>query len=302
MGGDSPAGVDNYMLGYLSAFAMWNQGVSDLMTNNMSPWANLLGKFIVNYQQQSTKPTTQWSPSDKKYLQAKFGLTNYQAGADGGLTPASSTPKITSIKYGGTNNNWFTNSFRQGDGKVISQTLLGEGANLLFPVAGLETADAVNAIRNKYPNSAKHPRYVMGADTDASQIYGNTILDSALKNIRKATDDVLGDVAEGKPAKTYSNPNWQGVKWNSGITLPTTEKSSFNIDNWVTKYFEPQLQNDQLGSAPKSAMKDLLDDWYGQFFAPGKTFNDIMDSFTGKAHSNHPVWYYWAMGKTVPKP
>ena len=314
MGGDSPAGVDNYMLGYLSAFAMWNQGVYDLNNNpNLQPhtWDSVLGNLIKNYQTLTTHPTIPWTAADKSKLKAKFDLTPYQGTGGLSAVPKDSTTP-SSLKYGGTNQNWFTNSFAPGKGKVISQTLLGDGANLVFPVAGLQTADTVSAVQTKFPSTKANPRYVMGADTDASQIYGNTILDSALKKVRQATATVLGDVAEGKPAQTYTSPTWQGAKWSKGVALPVKAKDPHNnIDNF-TSYLEDTLQGkphiDQDSPPPsdpkKASMINWLDDWYGGLLSkgPSLTFNDIMASFTGQGKKTAPIWATWDQEVGIKQP
>lgn len=312
MGGDSPAGVDNYMLGYLSAFAMWNQGVYDLNHNpNLNPntWDSVLANLIKKYQTLSHNPKiAAWTDADKSKLKATFDLTPYQgtgglkAVPQGGTTPSS-------LKYGGTNQNWFTNSFAPGKGKVISQTLLGDGANLVFPVAGLQTADTVSAVNTKYPSTKANPRYVMGADSDASQIYGNTILDSALKKVRQATRSVLRKVAKGKAAQTYTNPAWQGAKWSKGVALPVKAKDpQDNIDKF-TSHLEDTLQGnshiDQDNPPdPKASMISWLDYWYGGLLSkgPSLTFNDIMASFTGQEKKTAPIWATWDQEVGIKKP
>ena len=309
MGGDSPAGVDNYMLGYLSAFAMWNQGVYDLQHNpdlsNSQTWDSVLANLIKNYQTLASGTASAWTSADQSKLKATFDLTPYQGTGGLNAVPKDSTTP-SSLKYGGTNQNWFTNSFAPGKGKVISQTLLGDGANLVFPVAGLQTADTVSAVNTKYPSTKANPRYVMGADSDASQIYGNTILDSALKDVRKATSTVLSDVAAGKPAQTYTSPIWQGAKWSAGVALPVKAKDPKNNIDTFTNYLEHTLQgiysknskNIDSGKPPQiipGSMMSWLDYWYGQLLSkgPSLTFNQIMDSFTGQGKKTAPIWHTW---------
>lgn len=313
MGGDSPAGVDNYMLGYLSAFAMWNQGVSDLKNSNPKPhtWDSVLANLIKNYQTLSSGTASAWTTADKSKLKAKFVLTPYQGTEGLKAVPKNSTTP-SSLKYGGTNQNWFTNSFAPGKGKVISQTLLADGANLVFPVAGLQTADTVSAVNTKYPSTKANPRYVMGADTDASQIYGDTILDSALKDVRKATSTVLGYVAEGKPAQTYTSPIWQGAKWSKGVALPVQAKDPKNNIDSFTSYLEhtlqgnykPHIDPDNPPPITPGSMMSWLDSWYGQLLSKGPilTFNQIMDSFTGQGEKTAPIWAKWDQEVGIKKP
>ncbi|ALA97970.1 ribose/galactose ABC transporter substrate-binding protein [Spiroplasma kunkelii CR2-3x] len=74
------------------------------------------------------------------------------------------------------NESWFSQSFNQGEGKVISDYLITKKANIIFPVVGPQTQDTIDRI--KY-NKTKIK--VVGIYTAQSQIYGDEYIEALSK-------------------------------------------------------------------------------------------------------------------------
>lgn len=97
---------------------------------------------------------------------------------------------------------WFTNSFGIGDAKSISANLVKRAGNsglVIFPVAGPQTADVLEAIRS----NAK--MYVAGVDTDQVNQYAegtngeaddDKFLTSGLKDLKGSTEISLAHTVE----------------------------------------------------------------------------------------------------------
>jgi basic membrane protein A and related proteins len=109
----------------------------------------------------------------------------------------------------------FTGNFEStDDGRTLGQTLLGEGADIIMPVAGpvgLGTAEAVKNAGNAW---------IVGVDTDwtvSAEQYADVVLTSVNKNM---------DVAVFTAAEAVSNNNFQGGLYvgtleNGGVGLGT---------------------------------------------------------------------------------
>ncbi len=135
----------------------------------------------------------------------------------------------------GNQNSFFTGTFVAGDAKLMTQELLAKGADIIFPVAGPQTADACIEIQNQ-----KSPCRVIGVDTDqengdlgaytseSSLIidkYGNDepiILCSAQKNLSYMTSMILQASAYGY--KGY-------YKDSDGKMVPYTEGEIKDLDD-----------------------------------------------------------------------
>ena len=61
----------------------------------------------------------------------------------------------------GRSESFYSNSFVTGEAKLLVQQLLTQGADAILPVAGPQTIDVVNEIRNRHS-----PAVVIGVDTD----------------------------------------------------------------------------------------------------------------------------------------
>jgi basic membrane protein A len=117
----------------------------------------------------------------------------------------------------------FTNNFEStDDGRAMGETLLGEGADVIMPVAGpvgLGTAEAVKTAGNAW---------IVGVDTDwtvsASQ-YKDIILTSVLKMMDVAVYDASKAVADG----SFKGGIYSGTLVNGGVGI-ATPASAANAD------------------------------------------------------------------------
>lgn len=109
----------------------------------------------------------------------------------------------------------FTGNFEStDDGRTLGETLLGEGADIIMPVAGpvgLGTAEAVKTKGNAW---------IIGVDTDwtvsASQ-YKDIILTSVNKNMDVAVKEAAKSVIDGK----FAGGVYTGTLQNKGVGLGT---------------------------------------------------------------------------------
>lgn len=110
----------------------------------------------------------------------------------------------------------FTNDFvKQDEGKKVSDTLVAQGADIVFPVAGgagLGTAAAAQASNGKYS--------VIWVDVDgceSAQQYCSTFLTTVVKNIPDAVKDAVSKGAKGEALP--SSPGFLGTLANNGVSL-----------------------------------------------------------------------------------
>ncbi|MDQ7910021.1 BMP family ABC transporter substrate-binding protein [Phytohabitans sp. ZYX-F-186] len=116
----------------------------------------------------------------------------------------------------GTQKGNFTNDFvKQDEGKKVSDTLVAQGADIVFPVAGgagLGTAAAAQASNGKYS--------VIWVDVDgceSAQQYCSTFLTTVVKNIPDAVKDAVSKGAKGEALP--SSPGFLGTLANNGVSL-----------------------------------------------------------------------------------
>jgi basic membrane protein A len=109
----------------------------------------------------------------------------------------------------------FTGNFEStDDGRTMGTTLLGEGADIIMPVAGpvgLGTAEAVKTAGNAF---------IVGVDTDwtiSAEQYKDIVLTSVNKNMDVAVYDAIKAVKEG----TFKGGVYTGTLKNGGVGLGT---------------------------------------------------------------------------------
>jgi len=113
----------------------------------------------------------------------------------------------------------FTGNFNStDDGRTMGETLLGEGADVIMPVAGpvgLGTAEAVKTKGNAW---------IVGVDTDwtvSAAQYKDIVLTSVKKNMDVAVYDIVKTVIDG----TFKGGTYTGTLQNGGVGLASTNKS-----------------------------------------------------------------------------
>jgi basic membrane protein A and related proteins len=116
----------------------------------------------------------------------------------------------------GNQNGSFTNDFvKQDEGKKVSDTLVAQGADIIFPVAGgagLGTAAAAQAANGAYS--------VIWVDVDgceSAQQYCKQFLTTVVKNIPDAVKDAVLKGAKGE--KLDASAGFLGTLANNGVSL-----------------------------------------------------------------------------------
>lgn len=107
----------------------------------------------------------------------------------------------------------FTNDFtNQSAGLAMGQKLLNQGADIIFPVAGVVGLGAAQAVQAQ-PNA-----WIIGVDTDwtlTAPAYASVVLTSALKNSRAATTEVINLAYQNN----FTGGNYVGTLANQGVGL-----------------------------------------------------------------------------------
>lgn len=137
-------------------------------------------------------------------------VDSYIAGFQQGVQKTN--PKVAvNIKYAGK----FDDAAL---GSQITQQLISEGADFVFPVAGGTGNGVINAAKSANI-------YAIGVDADQNYLAPSTVITSALKNVDKATVDMIKDAKEGNfksGTKSFDLSNG-GVNFVSGNQLVPKE-------------------------------------------------------------------------------
>ena len=186
--------VDNYMAGFMTGISLWDYVISP--TGQQDPKAASLFKLftaVVHDINKNTKP-------------APINWNKKQASLD--ENSGKFNKIIDNVPVGSPD--WFSGSFIPGGGKYISQSLVSSGANIIFPVAGVQLNDCYNLI-SKYQNS-----YIFGVDSDASKVYKTHILASALKKVKTSVAEALNNTRDKiwPWGKVYSSGSKENRAWN----------------------------------------------------------------------------------------
>jgi len=109
----------------------------------------------------------------------------------------------------------FTGNFEStDDGRTMGQTLLGEGADVIMPVAGpvgLGTAEAVKTAGNAW---------IVGVDTDWT-ISAANYKDIVLTSVKKNMDNAVYDISKQVVDKTFKGGVYSATLANGGVGLAT---------------------------------------------------------------------------------
>lgn len=143
------------------------------------------------------------------------------------------------------NNEAFSGSFKITDGLIITEKLLKLGANIIFPVAGGQTQDAIAKINSSGNKNVK----IIGVDTDQSKMYvkdQNLFLTSALKQIEKSIINTLkqwnknnDDPLLFKEQENYGDNNeFVGIAKSNYVTNELIEKIKTSLSEATEKVSE----------------------------------------------------------------
>ena len=128
--------------------------------------------------------------------------------------------------------------FAAGDGRVKADTLVNEGADVILPVAGPQTADALAAID---ASSRADEIKAIGVDNDQSKLYPNgatRLITSVRKNVRKAA-------VEGYKA-AVGLPNALGDSVRDSDYLPSSKLYVVGSVGGFTGYVEQHEDTDEV--------------------------------------------------------
>lgn len=141
------------------------------------------------------------------------------------------------------NESWFSQSFNQGEGKIISDYLINKKASIIFSVAGPQTQDTIDRIKYNKTNTK-----VVGVDTAQSQIYGDEyIITSSLLNVAQATENALSNIYSPKCHYNKITKKWENGKYQKNNCWINTDQSSKTNPDWLgiekTKWIDDSIIN-----------------------------------------------------------
>jgi basic membrane protein A len=118
-------------------------------------------------------------------------------------------------KDSGTFTNDFTN---QAKGKTVTEALMNQGADIIFPVAGSVGLGAAAAVQQHDQSTPGSPVYLEWVDTDgfiSAPQYGSLIITSVEKGIDVSVKAAIGETLHG----TFKGGNYVGTLKNGGVGL-----------------------------------------------------------------------------------
>ncbi|QGS51806.1 hypothetical protein [Spiroplasma tabanidicola] len=257
--------VINYMAGFLSAIDVWNI-IKENQNNKYHEYKNKL----VNLD---------------KYGKLKDWLDNNEF-------KVLRTQKDPS---GDGDFGWQSGSYTAGDGKDISNILINQGANILMPVAGPQTEDALAILKNDSSKKAK----VVGVDVDMSKVYRSydkLILTSAIKQLTEGGLIALAHTDIYKDNIEYQDKAAQYAKDNNiEVILKDENKQNFenkkvNFDKEKGKSW--QTKTAWLSGEATSGESNLVEDYIN---------NAIIEMFSKDSLIVMSNYYYEHTMKENPK-
>lgn len=107
------------------------------------------------------------------------------------VAKGDATKQIHFAKLSNNQTDYVNSGFEAGRGKAQAEALVKDGADVILPVAGGQTVDAINAIGSQKIK-------LIGVDTDQAQSYNanaDLFLTSITKNIATAFEDIFAKVS-----------------------------------------------------------------------------------------------------------
>lgn len=149
---------------------------------------------------------------------------------------------------------WYSGNFTPGGGESLTQNAESAGATVLFPVAGPQTADALNLSK-----SSK----VIGVDTDITSIYStenhkNKILGSAIKNLEYGGLFTIWYVERW--TNEFMIDDSTGKKWEDDIEENSVKKmNDIGTDadyGFYSRHLKGRTFNQTTGALDKSSVSE----------------------------------------------
>lgn len=117
------------------------------------------------------------------------------------------------------NQGTFTNDFTsQAKGKTVTEALMNQGADIIFPVAGSVGLGSAAAVQQHDTSSPNDPVYMEWVDTDgcvSAPQYCSLFVTSVTKGIANSVEAAVGEVLKG----TFKGGNYVGTLANGGTGL-----------------------------------------------------------------------------------
>lgn len=213
----------------------------------------LASRYLIEIAKDATPTVATWGGGNFP------GVTDFMTGFAKGVEyynttirlSDATTPKVKFV-VPATATELTDKGFNQGGGKVIAKYYLDNGADILLPVAGPQTSDAIEQI-NGSSTEIKNRVKIIGVDTNQAKSYpndANLFLSSIEKNltdaILKVYKKILSDA--GKSLETLND-----VKVDSDIK-GLGQTTIGTLKNGLTKISAP---SDNLKGADQKAIQDL---------------------------------------------
>jgi basic membrane protein A and related proteins len=157
------------------------------------------------------------------------GVRYFNKATGGHVTPLGWTPKAGRAKGALTGNGLFTNDFtNQALGKTDAQTLIAQGADVIFPVAGAVGLGAAAAVKQ-----AGGSNYMEWVDTDgciSAPQYCSLFITSVTKGISTSVSGAVEAAAKG----SFTGGTYVGDLKNGGVALSPYHQLSSKVPASVT--------------------------------------------------------------------
>jgi basic membrane protein A len=157
------------------------------------------------------------------------GVRYFNKTTGGHVTPLGWTPKVGRAKGSLDGNGLFTNDFtNQALGKTDAQTLIAQGADVIFPVAGAVGLGAAAAVKQ-----AGGSNYMEWVDTDgcvSAPQYCSLFLTSVTKGITTSVSGAVEAAANG----TFKGKVYVGNLKNGGVALSPYHQLASKVPASVT--------------------------------------------------------------------
>lgn len=225
--------VSNYMWGFICGISFWNYLLQPAKTDQKyaQKWKKKIFQPIYqvwNQLNHSKQKKMQWHPIGWAPSQGSITAT--------GQVHIKATGKSTQPT------NWFSQSFAPGGAKNLVNKFMQNNVNCIFPVAGIQILDVLQAIKNS-PN--KTYQRTIGVDIPQENIFDQKyIICSAIKKMDLAVDNILKKITANNKdnkflGKIVTSDGTKEHRWDwDGISFQNHAQSGMIATN-IQKYLLP---------------------------------------------------------------
>ena len=143
---------------------------------------------------------------------------------------------------------YFSGNFNAGGGTQIAENLIGKGADLIFPVAGIQTKDVINKLKEAKNTTTK----IVGVDVaqELDPVYKDYVVFSALLKMKDGVSKMI-EIITG--TKSDKDPGYNSFAGFGGLTIADLDNDLVGVS--------PGLQSDTAAkkawdAAQKKEIKD----------------------------------------------